>query len=81
MKTLLITAIVAAIVAITAIKEDYAEALFKSWVVGCTLALSCVNAWITAKLQKRKIRRIREVNRVRRDRMQSSVKHTELVMN
>jgi undecaprenyl pyrophosphate phosphatase UppP len=61
MKTLLIIAVIAAIIAITAIKEDRAEAYFRGFQMFCfTIAICSIFMWITGKLRQRNMRRMRE---------------------
>lgn len=78
MKTILISLVVATIVALAAIKEDTAEALWMSFKLGCIIGFAIICAWITAKLRAKRVQRIREDNRLRRDRMIHRAKYIEV---
>lgn len=73
MKTILITLAVTALVAITAIKEDAAEAVFTVFISGCLIGFATVCTWVTAKLRLNRFKRIREDNRLRREEMECRV--------
>lgn len=88
MKTILITLVVAIIAGLVAIKEDTAEALFHAFICGCVIGFFTVCAWVEGKLQLNRIKRIREDNRLRRERVinrgvviKSLAKEFEVVRN